>query len=157
MPCAHLCFQVPEDYTRIAEIIDGWAGESSELGTPAADAENGLAAKVGTAVTVSFDDEEPIYPIDELIKVLSAQGARYLGVFDAMVERSRGLRVEGRALFNTTGKESDARELTIPWVHGRPELDERTLVAAGLTKQDAAEVIQAVLSAEPTTAPDSHP
>lgn len=140
MPRARILFTAPSDATRIAEIladaaceIDGREGlEYEEIAAH-------LQASVGRIVEVLVDDDDPLSPVWDVAGALDGTGAGYWAVADAFVERSRGIRSLGRVLLNVDGGPS-RMEMKVPWEYGEPQSDVATLVAAGMSRDMAAEV-----------------
>lgn len=129
MSKARILFVVPDDVSGLGDILlehgaEGGGMEAVETGEQA----EALLGRSGSLVEFDFDHVEPIYPIHDLADALDAKGASYWGVFDAFVERSRGLRVQGRVVVNAS---SGRVEKEVPWSFGTPSLDARTLAAAG--------------------------
>ena len=144
MSRAIILFLVPEDPAGIAELLAEHGAEEGVGGcSDPEEIRDFLLARVGSLGEASFDLDDPMEPIEALAPVLERAGSRYFATFDAFEERSRGLRVLGRAYVNLTGAPADRRELQIPWTHGAPAMDERTLMAGGMTRAEAEAVCDA--------------
>ena len=57
---------------------------------------------------------------------------------DAWVEPTRGVRVLGCVVYDIGAGEQRVR---VPWEHGEPELDVPTLMAGGMSRDDAQALI----------------
>lgn len=138
MPRSSLLFVVPDDPSAIADVLaDHGVDEGVGGCTDAEEIADFLSGRAGTLAEAFFDLDDPQDPITEAAAALEAAGVPYWGVHDAFEERSRGIRVLGRAYVNLTGVAGDRRELTVPWEHGEPAMDERTLQAGGMARAEA--------------------
>lgn len=141
MPRASILFTVPDDATRIAEILaDGACEIDGREGLEFEDIVAHLAACAGGVVEALVDDDDPLTPVWDVAGALDGTGSAYWAVADAFVERSRGVRSLGRVLLNLDGGPSRT-ELKVPWEYGEPQLDVATLAAAGMTRDEAAQVV----------------
>ena len=154
MPRSRILFTVPGDVAGISEIladtsceIDGREGLEFEAIVAHLEAATGKTVEVEIA-----DEDDPLSPVWDIAGALDGSGSGYWATSDAFVERSRGIRSLGRILINADGGPSRV-ELTVPWEYGEPQLDAATLVAAGMTRDAAAEVTGAFLAAAPGETP----
>ena len=150
---------VPANIEKLATILEDAGGVSYDL---PGDNELPLGERLanatpGQSVRIDFeDDEEPLYAVLDAAKALEAEGAGYWGIFDAFVEKSRGLRVQERVALNMSGRITDRHEKEIPWTHGEPSFDERTLLAAGFDWREINEAV-AKFFTDAAPAPGSTP
>lgn len=150
MPRSRILFTAPADVARISEILADTACEiDGREGLEFEDVVAHLEAATGKIVEVDITEEDdPLSPVWDIAGALDGTGSGYWATSDAFVERSRGIRSLGRILLNTEGGPSRV-EMTVPWEFGEPQLDAETLVAGGMTRDAAAEVTAAFLSAAP--------
>lgn len=142
MAKASITFQVPGDAKALATALDETGALTSDLpGTDCTPLSECVAEAEGKIVRFDFEEDDPIHGVLDAAKVLETAGISYWGLFDAFTERSRGMRVLGRVVLNLTGEPSARQEKEIPWTHGEPSYDERTLVAAGFGQQEVDEII----------------
>jgi hypothetical protein len=146
MAKAQILFRVPEDVSEIADLIADFGPDEGVGGcTDAEEIADFLKARAGTLAEVSFDCDDPVEPVADLAVAFEAEGAPYWGTYDAFEERSRGIRVLGAVYVNLTGAAADRSEMRVPWTHGAPAHDERTLRAGGMTGPEADAVCAAFL------------
>jgi hypothetical protein len=136
MPSARILFVVPADASAIADILADTNCEVDGRENPEFDdLVAHLAAAAGGTVEIDFDEpDDPLSPI-----------------WDAFVERSRGVRTTGRVLLKQDGGTSRI-DLNIPWEHGEPELSAATLEAAGMGRAEAQAVAESFRTGSPTNA-----
>ncbi len=143
MANASILFTTPVEMERLGLALEEAGATSEDL--PGIDDHplSQLLAEVtpGTSLSIDFEADEPIHGVLDAASALEAEGVSYWGHFDAFVERSRGLRVLGRVIVNLTGAPADRVELEIPWTHGSPSFDERTLRAAGVDPKLVDEIV----------------
>lgn len=145
--------RIPADFSRIAAVIYDHGGEvEATFHADMADLEASLGKYVGQVVTVEFE-----YGSDPLSSIIAMRDAikgtekpMLWAVSDAFEERSRGERALGRLLVLMDGTSHDE---TIPYEFGKPDLDERTLRAAGLSHREAADIEAAFTSPQASPAP----
>lgn len=143
MANASILFSTPVDMTRLGPALEEAGATSDDLPGIQEHSLAELLSEVtaGTTLSIDFDDDEPIHGVLDAAKALEAEGVSFWGHFDAFTERSRGLRVLGRVIVNLTGAPDDRVELEIPWTHGSPSFDERTLRAAGFDPSVVDEIV----------------
>lgn len=155
MPRSRILFTVPADAGRISDVL-GEAGATVDdrEGMDHDEIAAHLASVPGETVEAIVEDDDPLTPIHDVAGLLDGTGCAYFGVVDAFQERSRGMRVLGRLLLDPDGS-GNRIEKPIPWEHGEPNLDARTLEAVGMERAEAKrvdEVFRARLDAPPRTA-----
>jgi hypothetical protein len=142
MPRASILFTVPDDASRIAEILaDGASEIDGREGLEFEDIVAHLASSAGRIVEALVDDDDPLTPVWDVAGALDGTGSAYWAVADAFVERSRGVRSIGRVLLNLDGGPGRT-EMNVPWEYGEPLLDVATLEAAGMPRDKADEVVE---------------
>lgn len=141
MSRSRILFTVPAEAAGIADVLgDAGATVDDREGLEHDAIADHLAALAGrTAVAVVDDEDDPLSPIHDVVELLEGTGCAYFAVVDAFVERSRGMRVVGRLYLDRDGDGSKL-EKPIPWDHGEPQLDARTLEAAGIEREEARQI-----------------
>lgn len=155
MSQAQISFVVGEDVTAAAEALREAGAEPDDLVLVWDGDEPDFAATLsgseGRAVWFSFPaEDEPTDGVYDVAAALDKSGQKYVAVFDAFVERSRGLRVEGRFVYNLGGGRV---ERDIPWTHGEAEVSPRCMRAAGVPDSDIAAIEATFFGAEPAPTP----
>jgi hypothetical protein len=128
----------PRSVAKIADEIDyrgGIVDGVQPMDVKAA--EQMLRDRIGYLVEIQFP--LPVDPMDgpaDAVEAVAAatNGGFYLYSVDAYTEQTRGIRVKGRIVFRESGRE---RRLDIPWEHASPAFDVPTLLAGGLTADEA--------------------
>lgn len=143
-------FRVPEDAASVAEIL-GEHGVTEGLGgnTDGGEIADFLDVRAGEWAEAELDSDDPVGAACELASRLSDSRSPFWIAFDAFTEPSRGLRVLGRVYVSPAGDPVDPAGLEVPWTHGRPAMDERTLMAAGMTREEADAVCEAFFAPSP--------
>jgi hypothetical protein len=133
-----IIFLCPAVVAKMADEINYRSGRIDGL-LPAdvKDAESMLRERAGYLVTVEFP--LPVDPLDapeDAVEAVatSTNGGFYAYVIDEYTEPAKGVRVKGRVVFREGGRE---RRIEIPSEHGAPALDVPTLLAGGLTPEEA--------------------
>lgn len=155
MPRSRILFMVPDDVGRLSDVLgDAGATVDDREGLDHDAIARHLGSLVGETVEAVVEDDDPLSPIHDVVALLDGSGCAYWGVVDAFEERSRGVRVLGRLYLNAAG-DGPKIEMSIPWEHGEPNHDARTLQAAGMDREEAKRVedsFNARLAARPRTA-----
>jgi hypothetical protein len=129
---------VPPLSAKLAGEVDYYSGRiDGVLPEDADQAAALLNARVGTLVEIVFP--LPVDPVDMPYDAVEAaakatNGGVYIFFVDAFMEPSKALRVQGRIVFREGGRE---RRLDVPWEHGEPRFDAKTLMACGLDADEA--------------------
>jgi hypothetical protein len=124
---------VPPMSAKLAGEIDYYSGRIDGVQPDDADrAAAILNARVGALVEIVFP--LPVDPTDMPCDAVEAaatatNGGVYVYLVDAFTEPSSGVRVKGRIVFREGGRE---RRLDVPWEHGEPRFDAKTLMICGL-------------------------
>ena len=142
MANASILFSVPEELGDLPAILDrhyAVCPDAEGLEDEDALREHLAGAKPGSVVNFDFEDAaDPLGVIIDLSKALASLDARFWAHSDAFVERSRGIRMDGRILLRLGG---ETQEFELRWSDGDPAFDERTLRAAGASEETVAAAI----------------
>ncbi|GJD90626.1 hypothetical protein BHAOGJBA_4168 [Methylobacterium hispanicum] len=140
MSRSRILFTVPAEAAGIADVLgDAGATVDDREGLDHDAIAGHLAALAGRTVEAVVDDDDPLSPIHDVVELLERTGCAYFAVVDAFVENSRGMRIVGRLYLNRDG-DGTKLEKPIPWDHGEPQLDARTLEAAGIDREEARQI-----------------
>ncbi|MBB4197889.1 hypothetical protein GGD83_001682 [Rhodoblastus sphagnicola] len=129
---------VPPMSAKLAGEVDYYSGRiDGVLPDDADQAAAILNARVGSLVEIVFP--LPVDPTDTPYDAVEAaatatNGGVYIYLVDAFMEPSKGERVKGRVVFREGGRE---RRLDVPWEHGEPRFDTKTLTTCGLDVDEA--------------------
>ena len=147
MPSTKFLFTVPEDNTRLAEILcdEGGTLEWEDQFETYDDAAAFLSRHAGRVITAEFEDlDDTLDPLLSFADELDRHRSPYLGVADAFEERSRGDRFDGTVVYHLFDDQEERVRLPFPWSNGNPATDDRTLRLAGVA-EDAIAAINARL------------
>lgn len=148
MPSSSVLFVVPQETSRLAEILQEHGGYL-EFEHVMYDFTGYLAARVGERLTAEFGDlDDPDEALCDFARELVRQGVPFFGVCDSFEERSRGIRFEGYVAYHFGGGEDRLNVKKHPWVQGDASLDDRSLRKAGVSDEDI-DRINAVLHPAP--------
>ena len=138
-----IVFLCPISVAKIAAEIDYRSGRiDGTLPSDVKAAESMLRDRIGHLVTVEFPlpVDRLDGPSDAVEAVANAtSGGYYLYVVDAYTEQSRDFRVKGVVTIREGARE---RRLTIPLEHSEPGLDVATLVACGMDRNEAEDLVE---------------
>lgn len=154
MTHASILFTLPEDLGDLPGVLYRNYGVSPDC--PDAVEEDSIRAYLvglnpGEVVNFDFeDDKDPLGTITAVTDMLAGMGVRYWAQSDAFEERSRGIRVEGSVVLGMGGK---PEWFNLPWTHGAPEFDERTMRAAGVPEEKVAAMIEWAFKSSPSIRP----
>ena len=148
MASSKMLFVVPAETAALAEILADHGGYL-EYERDLEDFTDYLAERVGERLTAEFEDlDDPDAALCDFARELGRQRTPFIGACDSYEERSRGDRFDGYIAYDLGGDDGKLVTAQHAWRHGDPDVDERSLRAAGVGEDEIAR-ISSVLFSDP--------